>query len=196
METLIFFIAAVVIVILFFKFLTRIKKGLFVWKKLESNKVIFRTDFGTFTINGGTQKLHWQTPKGATFTHSFEEIKGIKYKYEETWAFLTEELVSYFDIIVFSDTYKNKNTTYLISLVLFQKGVKTDEKNKGFAFPEDPKIPIFVAQQLEIRDIVPIMPMVLNALSLHKDAGEYTRHVLDEILLKFDHLGKKLTLLV
>jgi hypothetical protein len=167
------------------QFLTRIKKGIFVCETKGRNKQIIKTDYGTFMIDGHEKKVDWSTPNGKITSFAFDEIKGIKFSYDETSAFLTEYFLSDFGITDLLSKYEDKNTTYLISLVL---------NNQTSQMKYD-KIPLFVAQQYEIRDMIPVTPFLLQALSLYKDVGDYSRGVLDEIISKFERSGKKLTLI-
>ena len=199
METalvIIFSLASVVALILWTKFLTRIRKGKFTFEKLGTNNINMFTDFGTFTINGQEKKLYWKTPKNEMYSYHFMNIKGLAYNYEEKGAFFTEFFFSDFNITDFSTTYEDKNTNYLISLVLFDEKSIIDDRSKKFVLDEDQKIPLFVARQYEIRDFIPILPTVLKALSLHHDAGNYSRGVLNEILWLFEQAGKKVSLLI
>ena len=96
-----------------------------------------------------------------------------------------EYFLSDFVVTDLLSKYEDKNTTYLISLVL---------NNQAPQIKHD-KIPLFVAQQYEIRDMIPVTPFLLQALSLYKDVGDYSRGVLDKIMTKFGKSGKKLKLI-
>ena len=191
---IIFLIASGVALLLWTRFFTRINKGKFTPEKFRANKINIYTDFGTFTISGQERQLYWRTPKEKTYSCNFENIKGITYK-EKKGAILTEYFFTDLNITDFLPRYGEKTTSYLITLVLSQE-IPTEDKSKKYALDDDQKIPLFIAQQYEIRDRIPILPTVLKALSLYHDAGAYSRRVLYEILRLFEQAGKKMGLLI
>lgn len=177
--------------ILWAKFLTRIKKGTYICEYIDSDKAGLITDYGCFTINGDDKKVYWEIPNGDKKSFDFDDIKGINFIYDESGAFLKEYFFSDFGITDFFPAYRDKNTTYLVSLVLNNRLGFEEKKNST----NEDKIPFFIAQQYEIRDMIPITPFLLQITRLHKDVGDYSRSVLDHILLTFENSGKKMQLI-
>jgi len=179
------FIISLVGWILWSQFLTRIKKGQYLCVSKGADKNIFKTDYGTFIIDGIKKKLDWKSSNGGIESLILEDIIGIKFSYDEKSAFWKEYFLSDFGFTDLLSTYEDKNTTYIISLVL----------NKDSVQIKNDMIPLFVAQQYEIRDMIPIIPFLLQIFSLYTDAGDYSREVLDKIMSNFNKCGKKLKLI-
>ena len=155
-------------------FLVRPKKVKFYLEKINSNKAILYSDYGIFTIDGLDRIIRCQISNGKTFAYKFEEIKGIKYSFDETFSVAR---LSLFD----------KKITFLISLVLLNQ--KRDNL----------EIPLFVVKQTLLWDWFSIWSSIsiniLSAFSLYKDSETYSREVLDNIISIFKFMGKEIKLL-
>lgn len=189
------FVFAFVFEILFCAWLVRIKGGEYVYKRKDRHRIIFQTDCGTFVIQSSEQRVICTPKRGSSQTLPFDQIKGIHYRYGEKSAFFTEYLLTDWNLTDLFPAYRDKHLTFAIYLVLFPKESEAKENEKRFCMEDDPKIPLFVAKQYQIRDFIPIMPFFVWALGLQKDVATESRKVLNKILSAFKSVGKEMEIL-
>lgn len=188
-------IVSIGLFLLWHVWLMRIRGGTYKCLESTSDQVTFQTDCGDFTVSGKKHQVLYQSKKGETKAYPFEQIKGIHYSYDEKNASLTEYFFSDFGILDLFSAYRDKTVIFAISLVLFSQSSKINEKEKGFCLETDTKIPVFVAKQYEVRDVIPVLPGLLKMLGLWQDSGTKSQAVLNEILSVFKSKGKSLEML-
>lgn len=86
---MIFFILSFVMKATFY----RTKLGTFKTSTLsDSNKILITTDYGQFMIDGNNRTIRIRSTEEREITVAFDDIKGIKYKYNHLFAVLPELL--------------------------------------------------------------------------------------------------------